>query len=457
MNKKVVWIIVSLVVLILLVVILKKTGVIGKDEGIKVSVEKVSKHTITETVTASGKIYPEVEVKMSSDISGEIVELNVEEGDSVQKGQQLAKIFADIYSNQRNQAAAQVSQQEAMVSNVNAQLPGLKASMDAAQAQYDRQKTLMDQKVISQSEFETATTNLRTAQANYNAAVQNVQSNMAAVSSAKANLAIQAANVSKTTISSPLNGVVSLLSVKKGERVAGNQFAAGTEIMRVADMSKIEAVVDVGENDITKVHLGDSAIVEVDAYNNRKFKGAVTQIASSIVATAASTSSSTTNDVTNYKVHIRLNPATYKDLTDNKRPKSMVFRPGMTASADIQTKTHTDVLSVPINAVTTREKTATGSAAAKDKKPAEDNNGDVKSVSMGGDLDEVVFLIQPGNTVKQVNVKTDIQDINNIEILSGLKLGDTVVTGPYGTVSKILNNGTKVTVVDKDKLFEAKK
>jgi HlyD family secretion protein len=457
MNKKLIWIIVSLLVIIIVLVALKKAGVIGKEEGIKVSVEKVSKQTITETVTASGKIYPEVEVKMSSDISGEIVELNVEEGDSVRKGQQLAKIYADIYSNQRNQAAAQVNQQEAMVDNVNATLPGLKASMDAAQTQYDRQKTLLDQKVISLSEFETATTNLRTTQANYNAALQNVHSNMAAVSSAKANLAIQAANVSKTTISSPIKGVVSLLSVKKGERVAGNSFAAGTEIMRVADMSKIEAVVDVGENDITKVHLGDSAIVEVDAYNNRKFKGWVTQIASSIVSTAASTSGSTTNDVTNYKVHIRLDPNSYKDLTDNKRPKSLVFRPGMTANADIQTKTHKDVWAVPINAVTTREKTGASQAAAKDKKPVEDANGDVKAATATGDLDEVVFLLQADKTVKQVSVKTDIQDINNIEIVSGLKPDDQVVTGPYGTVSKILNNGTKVMVVDKDKLFEAKK
>ncbi|HEV3224593.1 MAG TPA: efflux RND transporter periplasmic adaptor subunit [Puia sp.] len=457
MNKKLIWIIVSLVVIILVIIILKRSGIIGKEEGTKVSVEKTGKHTIIETVTASGKIYPEVEVKMSSDISGEIVELNVEEGDSVKKGQQLAKIFADIYSNQKNQAVAQVNQQEAMVDNVKAQLPGLKATMDAAQTQYDRQKTLLAQKVISLSEFETATTSLRTAQANYNAALQNVQSNVAAVSSAKANLAIQAANVNKTTISSPLNGVVSLLSVKKGERVAGNQFAAGTEIMRVADMSKIEAVVDVGENDITKVHLGDSAIIEVDAYNGRKFKGIVTQIASSIVSTAAS-SSSTTNDVTNYKVHIRLDPLTYKDLTDNKRPKSLVFRPGMTASADIQTKTHKDVLSVPINAVTTREKSAgSQAAAAKDKKPVEDQNGDVKQVTTTGDLDEVVFLLQPDKTVKQITVKTDIQDVNNIEIVDGLKQGDEVVTGPYGTVSKILNNGTKVTVVDKDKLFEAKK
>src|SRR5664279_1485791 len=333
MNKKLVWIIVSLVVLILLLVILKKAGVIGKEEGIKVSVEKTGRHTITETVTASGKIYPEVEVKMSSDISGEIVELNVAEGDSVRKGQQLAKIYADIYSNQRNQAAAQVNQQQAMVENSNAQLPGLKASMDAAQAQYDRQKTLLTQKVISLSEFESATTTLRTAQAAYNAAQQNVHSNMAAVASAKANLAIQAENVSRTTMISPLTGVVSLLNVKKGERVVGNSMMAGTEMMRVADMNKIEAIVDVGENDIPKVHLCDSAIIEVDAFNNRKFKGVVTQIASSIVSTSASTS--TTNDVTNYKVHIRLDPRSYQDLMDAKRPKSLIFRPGMTASADI--------------------------------------------------------------------------------------------------------------------------
>ncbi len=455
MNKKLIWIIVSLLVIILVLVGLKKAGVIGKEEGIKVSVEKVGKHNITETVTASGKIYPEVEVKMSSDISGEIVELNVQEGDSVRKGQQLAKIYADIYYNQRNQAAAQVNQQQAMVENVNATLPGLKASMDAAQAQYDRQKTLLAQKVISLSEFETATTTLRTAQASYNAALQNVHSNMAAVSSAKSNLAIQAENVSRTTITSPLSGVVSLLSVKKGERVVGNSMMAGTEMMRVADMSKIEAIVDVGENDIPKVHLGDSAIVEVDAYNNRKFKGIVTQIASSIVSTAASSSSSTTNDVTNYKVHIRLDPNSYKDLMDSRRPKSLVFRPGMTANADIQTKTHHDVLSVPINAVTTREKSNTPNA--KDKKPVEDANGDSKVVSSGGDLDEVVFLLQADKSVKQVTVKTDIQDINNIEITDGLKEGDEVVTGPYGTVSKILNNGTKVMVVDKDKLFEAKK
>jgi HlyD family secretion protein len=458
MNRKLVWIIISLLVIIIVLVLLKKNGVIGKEEGIKVSVEKVSARDITETVTASGKIYPEIEVKMSSDISGEIVELNVAEGDSVKKGQQLAKIYADIYSNQRNQAAAQVNQQRAMVSNANAQLPGLKATLDAAQAQYDRQKTLLAQKVISLSEFETATTNLRTAQANYNAAQQNVQSSMAAVASAEANLAIQAENVSRTTITSPLNGVISLLSVKKGERVVGNSMMAGTEMMRVADMSKIEAIVDVGENDIPKVQLGDSAIVEVDAFSNRKFKGLVTQIASSIIATAAATSANSTNDVTNYKVHIRLDPASYQDLMRNKKPKSLVFRPGMTASADIQTKTHKSVASVPINAVTTRFLSDDKPGPKDATKPVDDNNGDPKVTAVSGpSMEEVVFLLQPDKSVKQVKVKTDIQDINYIEVLNGLKLGQEVVTGPYGTVSKLLNDGTKVTVVDKDKLFEVKK
>jgi HlyD family secretion protein len=233
-------------------------------------------------------------------------------------------------------------------------------------------------------------------------------------------------------------------------------------MMRVADMSKIEAVVDVGENDITKVQLGDTAVIEVDAYSNRKFKGIVTQIASSIIATSGSSSSSTsTNDVTNYKVHIRLDPATYQDLMDNRRPKSLIFRPGMTASADIQTKSHQDVLSIPINAVTTRDNNGINQNVAKETKTEEEKDkeagGDVKSLSSTVGLQEVVFLLQPDKTVKQVNVKTDIQDINYIEIVNGLKPGDEVITGPYGTVSKILKNGTKVMVVDKDKLFEVKK
>jgi len=276
-----------LVVVILLLVALKKGGAFGKDEGIKVSSEKVIKRNITELVTASGKIYPEIEVKISPDVAGEIVELTVIEGDSVKKGQELVKIYADIYKTQHDQASAQLNQSQAVVSNSAAQLPGLKAALDQAQKTYDREKQLLSDKVVSQSEFDQAESALRTAQANYNAAQQNIIGNQAGAVSASANLAIAAKNLSRATVFSPIDGVISQLNVKKGERVIGNSLMAGTEMMRVADMSKIEAIVDVGENDIPKVHLGDSATVDVDAYNNRKFKGIVTQIASSVATTTS--------------------------------------------------------------------------------------------------------------------------------------------------------------------------
>jgi len=457
MNKKLRWIIIGVVVLIIGLVLLQKGGVLGKEEGIKVSAEKVTRRNITEIVTASGKVYPEKEVKISPDISGEVVELMVtQEGDSVKKGQELARIYADIYSTQRDQAAAQMNQQQALVSNYSAQLPGLKAAMDASKRAYDRQKQLLEQKVISQAEYETSESSYKTAEANYMAALESVKGNVAGVASARANLDIAAKNVNRTTVVSPIDGVVSLLSIKKGERVVGSNMMAGTEMMRVADMSRIETIVDVGENDIPKVHLGDSALIEVDAYNNRKFKGIVTQIASSVATASGGTLS--TNDVTNYKVHIRLSPDSYKDLIDPARPKSFPFRPGMSASADIQTKTHVNVLSVPINAVATREKN-TGNVKKDDKKTDDNNSADdtKTAVSAMGDLDEVVFTLQTGDTVRQVKVKTDIQDINYIEITDGLKEGDQVITGPYSTVSKSLKRGTKVKVVPKDKLFEAAK
>src|SRR5882724_5473014 len=441
MNKKLLWIIIGVVVLILLLVVLKG----GKDEGIKVSTEKIAKRDITEIVTASCKIYPEKEVKNSPDISGEIVELMVfQEGDSVKKGQELARIYGDIYGTQRDQAAAQVNQQQALVSNISAQLPGLKATLDANQRTFDRQKQLLDQKVISLSEYEAAESALKSAEANYAAAVQTVRGNQAGVASAQANLSIAAKNLSRTTVTSPIDGVVSLLSVKKGERVVGNSMMAGTEMMRVADMSKIEAIVDVGENDIPKVHLGDSALLEVDAYNNRKFKGTVTQIASS--TTTASAATATTNDVTNYKVHIRLSPDSYKDLINPAKPKNFPFRPGMSTSADIQTRTHQHVLSVPINAVTTREKNSDNSvqANADAKKDGPDNGDSKTAVSATGDMDEVVFLLQADGTVKKTKVKTDIQDINYIEIVDGAKDGDEVVSGPYSIISKTLKGKMKV-------------
>ncbi|MGV3765493.1 MAG: efflux RND transporter periplasmic adaptor subunit [Chitinophagaceae bacterium] len=452
MNKKLRWIIIIIVALIVLLIVLKKAGVLGKDEGTKVSAEKAAPRTIIESVNASGKVYPEIEVKVSPDISGEITELTVQEGDSVRKGQVLARIYADIYTTQRDQAAANVTQQLASVQNAKAQLAGQKAAMEQAKAAYDRQKTLLDQKVISRSEFETAQSAYLSAEATYNAALQGIRSSEASVLNAQAQLSGADKNLGRTTIVAPMDGVVSLLAVKKGERVVGTAQMAGTEMMRIADMNTIEVQVDVSENDIPKVHLGDSAIVEVDAYTNRKFKGIVTQIASS---TTTATSTASTNEVTNYKVHVRLLPETYKDLMDPSRPKSFPFRPGMSASADIQTKRIDNVLSVPINAVTTREK---GSDKPSEKKK-EENSEEQGNADMvvSDDPDEVVFVRQADNTVKKIVVKTGIQDINYIQVTSGLKGGEEVITGPYSTVSKTLRDGMKVNVVPKDKLFEVKK
>lgn len=463
MSKKVKWIIGILVILVVLLVVLKKSGVIGKEEGLKVSVEKVGQRDIVETVNASGKVYPEIEVKVSSDISGEIVELTVQEGDSVRRGQVIAKIYADIYNSTRDEAAARVNQQLALVQNAKAQMGGLKAAMDQAKYAYDRQKQLLNQKVISRAEFEQAESAYLSAKANYDAAQQSIRSNEASVSSAQAALSRANKDLGRTTIVAPMDGVVSLLAVKKGERVVGTAQMAGTEMMRVADMNTIEVRVDVSENDIPKVNLGDSANVEVDAYTNRKFKGVVTQIASSTTSAASSTGAVASNEATNYKVHIRLLPSSYEDLIDPSKPKKFPFRPGMSASADIITNKIPNALAVPINAVSVKEK---GKDEAPDVQKAKTENGNEESGSANGkgsaeeapstDQEEVVFVLQADNSVKKVVVKTGVQDINYIQILSGIKAGETVVNGPYSTVNKVLKNGTKVKVVEKENLFEKK-
>jgi HlyD family secretion protein len=456
-KKKILWIILILAILVIGLVGLKSAGVIGKEEGLKVATEKVERRNITETVNASGKVYPEIEVKVSPDISGEIVELQVKEGDSVRRGQVLAKIYADIYSTQRNQAAAEVNRQQALVDNSKAQLESLKSALELAKNTFNRQKQLLAEKIISTAEFEQAQNTLQSAQANYNAALQNIRSGEAGIAGSRASLERANKDLSRTAVLSPMSGVVSLLNVKAGERVVGNSMMAGTEMMRIADMSLIEVQVEVGENDIPKVKLGDSALVEVDAYNNRKFKGLVTQIASS--NTTASSAASTSNDVTNYKVHIRLLRESYNDLFDPARPKSFPFRPGMNASADIQTRTKANVLSAAINAVSTREKGTDKVVGGddKDKDKNKENGSKEEGKTASTDLDEVVFVLQPDGKVKKVVVKTGIQDINNIEVTQGLKVGDEIIVAPYNIISKTLKDGTKVKVVPKDKLFEVKK
>ena len=460
MNKTLKWVIISLVILIVLLIILKKAGVLGKDEGIKVTAEKVARRTIVQTVNASGKIYPEVEVKMSPDISGEIVQLDVEEGDSVKKGQVLARIYGDIYATQRDQAAAIVNQQQAQLANSRAAIGVMQAQLDESKKTYDMQKQLYDGKVISANEFNTAEAAYKSAVANLAAAKEGINAAQAGVQSSRAGLAKANKDISLATLVSPMNGVVDLLNVKKGERVVGSSMMAGTEMMRIADLSKIEIRVDVGENDIPKVHLGDSATIEVDAYNNRKFTGKVTQIASSNngAASQTETAANTSTDVTNYKVYIRLDPGSYKDLIDPKRPKAFPFRPGMSASADIQTKTNTNVLSIPINAVTTREKNdSTGNGKGPIAATTDNSQTAVTNdVNTDNDLDEVVFVIQTDGTVRKQVVKTGIQDINDIEVTDGLKEGDEVVTGPYDVVSKTLKPKDKIKVVSKNELFDKK-
>ena len=448
-NRK--WLYISVGVVLGLLLVMKLAG--KKDSAEKVAVEKAVKRTIIESVNASGKVYPEVEVKISPDISGEITELNVEEGDSVRKGQVLARIYADIYALQRDEAASRVNQSAATVDNSQAALASLQANLDLAQQSYNRNKKLFDDKVISKSELEQFETTLKSATANFNAAQQNIKSLKASVQGTQVGLSKANKDLSRATLVAPMDGVISSLKIKKGERVAGNSFNVGTEMMTVADMAVLEVRVDVGENDIVKINIGDSADVEVDAYNNRKFKGVVTKIASS----TKSGSLSSTNDVTNYEVRIRLDKDSYKDLSDRTFP----FRPGMNASADIKTRRVENVLAVPIAAVSARVKGSDQSMAdkKKEKEASKDENEAQNQNGMtveSDELEEVAFILLPDGKVKKTVVKTGVQDINYIEILSGLKEGEEVITAPYAAVSKDLKDGMKVTVVPKDKLFDKK-
>lgn len=449
MNKKLKWALIIIGILLALFAISKTMG--GGDKTEKIAVEKATKRTIIETVNASGKVYPEVEVKISPDISGQITELNVQEGDTVKKGQVLARIYADIYALQRDEAASRVNQSVATVDNSKASLESLKSNLDFAKQNFERNKALFDQKVISKAELEQFENAMRSAQATYNAAQQNIRSLQAGVQSTQTGLSKANKDLSRTTIISPMNGVISSLKVKKGESVAGSSFNVGTEMMTVSDMSGIEVRVDVGENDIVKINIGDSADVEVDAYNNRKFKGVVTKIASSTKSASALTSS---NDVTNYEVRIKLDITSYKDLTN----KTFPFRPGMNASADIKTKRVDNVLSVPITAINARVKGSDKSMADKKKEDNEskgvDENDRTDVNSNDNELEEVIFVLQKDGTVKKAVVKSGIQDINYIEVLSGINAGDEVVVGPYSAISKNLKDGMKVKVVPKDKLFE---
>jgi len=420
----------------------------GKPRGIEVTVEEADNRTILEKVTASGKIFPETEVKISSDVSGEIVELYVQEGDSVYTGQVLAKIDPDTYESTVERGRASVNSAKAnkaasatQIESSKAQIQQIQAQLTNAKTVHDRNVKLLSEGVISQVEFDQSLSalqglvaNMRASEATLESAKKNVEGASYSVQSAEATLREMRTSLSRTIIKSPTNGIVSSLSVEQGERVVGTIQMAGTEMMRIANLSAMEVQVDVSENDILRVSLNDKVDIEVDAYLDRKFSGHVTEIANS-ASNIGGAASLNTDQVTNFVVKVRVDSESYKDLLGpNKR---YPFRPGMSASVDIKTETMDDVLAIPIQAVTVREK--------------ENDKDNKKKKAANDELEEVVFVME-ADTVRMVNVTTGIQDDEYILVTSGLEKGEVVVTGPYSAISKKLDQGDAVRVKeDKEK------
>ena len=462
-KKLFTYLLIALVVLIAFVIIGKKAGWLGKSTEIKVSTELVTKRTIVETVSANGKIQPEVEVKLSPDVSGEIVELNVKEGDQVKKGDLLAKINPDYYLSNLDRMTAAVNTSKANLANSKSTLSTTEAEFVNAKATYERNKTLYESGVISASEWDAAKSTFAVAESSVEGSKESVKAAEYNVISAQASLKEAKDNLTKTSVYAPVSGTISKLSVEKGERVVGTSQFSGTEIMRIANLSEMEVNVSVNENDIVRVKIGDTASVEVDAYLDRKFKGIVTEIANSANNVTSTTSSTTIDQVTNFDVKIRILRSSYTDLLSKTDTAYSPFRPGMSATVDIQTETVIDVLSVPIQAVTTREdstsKDSLSLARKKDKSKTASEGDDFETVTKkqtlkekGEETSEYVFVYSEG-TVKKIKVKTGIQDNTYIQILEGLTEKQEVITAPYKAISKLLKDGDKVKKVDKDALF----
>ena len=422
MSKKTIYILLgSAVSLVVVLLVLSKTGVIGKkDKGTEVEIATVNEITVVETVSATGKIQPEIEVKISSEVSGEIIALPVKEGQVVKKGDLLVKINPDLYTSGYNRTISNLSGTKAGLSQAD-------ASFKEAKSNYDRSKTLFDKGIISKSDWDKAIASFEVAKASKESAYYNVQSASETVSEAKDNLG-------RTTIYAPADGTISMLNVEMGERVLGTQQMTGTEILRVANLNNMEVEVDVNENDIVKINVGDSAKVEVDAYLKKEFKGIVTSISNS-----ASTAL-TADQVTNFKVKIRILKESYMDLLEGKSASYSPFRPGMTATVDIITTRKENVIGVPISSIVVKSDTT-----ATSKIVVEDSNNENIIAPKSDKKFECVFL-KVGDKAKIRIIKTGIQDDTNIEVISGLKKGDIVIIGPYTTVTKELNSGDKIVV-----------
>ncbi len=428
MSKKTIFIVLGIIIAVVGGILVFGKG--GKDDTKIVEVDKAKKMTIVEKVSATGKIQPEIEVKISSEVSGEVIALPVKEGQQVKKGDLLVKINPDIYVSGVNRTAASVS-------NTKAGLTQAEAQVKEAKANYDRNKTLFDKGVISKSEWDRIVSAYEVAVATKQSAYYNVQSANATLTEARDNLG-------RTTIYAPADGTISLLSIELGERVLGTQQMAGTEILRIANLNNMEVEVDVNENDIVKVSIGDKADIEVDAYLNRKFKGTVTSISNS-----ASTAL-TADQVTNFKVKVRIEKESYQDLLKDKPDNYSPFRPGMTATVDIITKTNADVVGVPISAVVIKDDTT---SVKKDiVAELEKEEQEKKGTAPKSDQKFECVFVKVGDKAKLRVIKTGIQDDTNIEIISGLKPGEEIIVGPYTTVSKELVSNDKVRIEnEKDK------
>jgi HlyD family secretion protein len=448
MGKTTKYILISLGALIVLIIIAKATGLIGKPQLTQVATEKATVRTISETVSASGKIKPHVEVKISPEVSGEVVELPIKEGDVVKKGQLLCKIRPDILKSGFDRSVASYNTQRASVGNSQQMLKQAQATFDNQSSIYKRDKALYENKVLTTAEFEAARASFDGAKATLEAAKQNVIGSTYGLAQSSASVKEARDNLAKTTIYSPVDGVVSKLSIQKGERVLGTQQFAGTEIMTISDLSQLDVNVDVNENDINRIRLGDSSKIQVDAFSGKDFTGIVTEIGSSanVVGTNA-------DQVTNFTVKVRISPDSYKNLLVKTAENPSPFRPGLTATVDINTN-HAKSLAVPIQSVTTREQKK-GPVSGNGNNNGNNNNNqtqDDTKPQIAAPIKEYVFVYRAGK-VKQVMVTTGIQDDTYIQILSGLKAGDEVVSAPFATISKLLNDNMVVEKVDKSKLF----
>ncbi|MBU2525738.1 MAG: efflux RND transporter periplasmic adaptor subunit [Bacteroidetes bacterium] len=429
MSKKTIYIVLGAVVLLIVILIGgKKAGLFGKSGDFKeVEVEKIARRTIQQTVSATGKIQPTVEVKISAEVSGEIIELPIQEGQQVKKGELLVKINPDLFQ-------SALARTQASLLNVKSNLAQAEANLKEAEANYQRNEGLFKKGVISASEWDRIVAARDAAMATKESARYNVQSSAATVKEAQDNLI-------RTNIYAPMDGTISKLDVELGERVVGTQQFEGTEILRVANLSKMEVLAEVNENDIVKISLGDTAIVEVDAYLKREFIGIVSNIANTAINTTS------VDQITNFEVKVNILPESYADLTVGKPENFSPFRPGMTATVDIITEKKTNVLTVPISAVVVRTDTSST------KKTGTPTLANTANKAAGEERFECVF-VKIGETAKLKVVKTGIQDNTYIEIASGLDDESDVITGPYNVVTKLLSPNDKVAIKQVEKSKE---